>query len=280
VETNDHLAEAQREITPVAYVSRGRTLCDCGRRRPRPGGSSCCIPARDTPIDTPDLAIYSQLEQLANNLEPSWDSPDIVTNDWGPFRLKPEASVKVRNLSATTPAVNGLVHYYTSPFGIGTRRTLRLSQLITLGPLQEVELLFPLHQEMLSGDPRTGVHIEIEHPTDGNLINNAGSQVHDGGFTTESGRSFTVAVPVVNDSPMSRTIALSLMATDLTASLSTTSHAFAPFEQINVNLHIAVPGFLHGTPASPVGRAVTVVGRLGGSGELVGGVTRLLRIDD
>jgi hypothetical protein len=238
------------------------------------------VSVRDTPLERPDLAIYSQAEQLANNAAPSWDSPDIVTNDWGPFRLRNEATVTVRNLSPTTAAANALVHYYTSPFGIGTRRTLRISQLVSLGPGQQAQLLFPLHQEVLSGDPRTGVHIEIEHPTDSNLLNNSGSQVHDGGFTSESGRSFDVQIPVLNDSPMSRQIDLSIAATDLSASLSSSSHVFAPFQQVMVTLHIDVPAFLTGSSGSPVQRAVTVFGRLAGTGEVVGGATRLLRIDN
>ena len=65
----------------------------------------------DVPIRRPDLAIYSQLEEIAAGHIPRWDNPDIVTNDWGPFRLMDEARITVRNLSADTPAVNALVHY-------------------------------------------------------------------------------------------------------------------------------------------------------------------------
>ena len=56
---------------------------------------------------------------------------------------------------------------------------------------------FPLHQEVLAGDPRTGVHIAIEHPTDpqGAPTTLAFFRVHDGGYTTESGRSFDVGHP-------------------------------------------------------------------------------------
>jgi hypothetical protein len=253
-------------------------LCNCGDRPSAPARGCGCVAIRDTPIERPDLAIYSQLEEIAASRPPSWDSPDIVTNDWGPFRLRTEASVKVRNLSGSTFAANARVHYYTSPFGIGTRRTLRLTRVVSLAPSSEVDLVFPLTQELLSGDPRTGVHIVIEHPTDERPINNAGSQVHDGGFTTESGRSFSVAVPVVNDTGVSRRIDLAVLPTDLVASVAPLSHVFGPYEQIVATLAITVPPFIVGSPAIEISRAVTVIGRMPG-GELVGGATRLLRIN-
>ena len=268
----------QTSVAPSRGLLAG--LCNCGRRpgrRPPRGG---CVTIDDTPIEKPDLAIYSQDEQMAAGVATSWDSPDIVTNHWGPFRLMEEARVKVRNLSPTTFAANALVHYFTSPFGIGTRRELRLTRMVSLAPLQEVELLFPLHQEVLKGDPRTGVHILIEHPGDDNTLNNRGSQVHDGGYTTESGRTFNVQIPVLNDSGVSREITLNVLPTDLLASVTPANHVFAPFEQLVATLHVQVPSFLTGSPGAVVERAVTVIGRLAGGGEVIGGVTRLLRIDN
>jgi hypothetical protein len=253
-------------------------LCNCGRPSGPLPPRCRCISVDETPIETPDLAIYSQAEQLANGALPSWDSSDIVTNDWSPFRLRPEAEVTVRNLSATTSAVNASIHFYTSPFGIGTRRQLRLTRVVSLGPSQQVTLLFPLHQEVLSGDPRTGVHIVIEHPTDRVAINNAGSQVHDGAYTTESGRSFDVGLPVVNDSGVTRAFQLSILPTDLLANVTPSTYTFAPFEQIVANLHIEVPAFLSGTPGNAIARGVTVLARADG-GQVIGGATRLLRID-
>lgn len=265
-----------RQSGSLARVLVG--LCHCGRSPATSPGKCRCTDVRDTPVEHPDLAIYSQQEQVAIGALPAWDSPDIVTNDWGPFRLRAEASVTIRNLSSTTSAVNALVHYYTSPFGIGTRRQLRLTRVISLGPSQQVDLLFPLHQEVLTGDPRTGVHIVIEHPTDTNQINNAGSQVHDGGYTSESGRSFAIQVPVLNDSGVGRRIDLAVLPTDVTATVTPATHNFSPFEQINATLQIAVPAFLVGSPSSEIARAVTVIGRLA-SGDVVGGATRLLRIN-
>lgn len=229
-------------------------------------------------MDTPDLTIYSQTEVLADAGLPTWDNPDIVTNDWRPFRLRQEASVTIRNLSPTTSAANARVHMYTSPFGIGTRRELQLTRVVSMGAGEQAELLFPLHQAVLAGDPRVGVHIVIEHPTDTNTANNIGSQVHDGGYTTESGRIFDVAIPVVNESNLTRTIDLGVLPTDLLATVTPASRSFAPFEQIVASLHVEVPGFLVGAPGNEILRAATVLGR--SAGQAIGGATRLLRIDN
>jgi hypothetical protein len=273
-------ADEQEAGAPTTAPVRRLAIrpCRCGRP-PEPRPPKCrCLGVDDTPIDTPDLAIYSQAEQIANGALPAWDSPDIITNDWGPFRLRPEADVTIRNLSPTTSAANARVHFYTSPFGIGTRRQLRLTRVVSLGPGLQTTLLFPLSQELLGGDPRVGVHIVIEHPTDSRSINNAGSQVHDGGYTTESGRQFTVGIPVLNDTGVSRQLQLSVLPTDLLATITPSVHAFAAFEQIVANLRIEVPAFLVGSPANEIARAVTVVAREAG-GAVVGGATRLLRIN-
>lgn len=253
--------------------------CRCGGNRKSRKPTGCKSIVTNDPVEKPDLAIYSQEEALNNGTVPNWDSPDIVTNSWRPFRLRNEASVKVRNLSATVPAINTLVHYAISPFGIGTQQEHKLTKVVNLAPNQEIELLFPLDQATLDGDPRVGIHILIEHPHDPNQINNYGSQVHDGGYTTESGRNFSVQIPVFNNSNFNRQINLSLMPTDVIASLNTVSHVFAPYEQLIVTLAIEIPGFLNGAPDAVINRAVTVVGRLNDN-TLVGGVTRLIRIDN
>ncbi|MCX5238881.1 hypothetical protein OG824_27130 [Streptomyces prunicolor] len=224
------------------------------------------------------MAIYSQAEQIENGVLPNWDNPDIITNDWRPFRLRSEAQVTIRNLSATVSAVNASVHFYTSPFGIGMRRELRVTRIVTVGPAQLVSLLFPLNREILTGDPRTGVHIVIDHPTDRNPVNNMGSQVHDGAYTTESGRSFDVRIPVRNDSSLTREIQLSVLPTDLLGTVTPSTRTFAPFEQIIALLHIEVPSILSGATGSEIARAVTVLARTG-EGVVIGGATRLLRID-
>src|SRR5260370_13475006 len=109
----------------------------------------CCV-RTSTPPDRPDLATYSQEEQLAANAIPSWNSPDITTNLDFPWTLLPESLVTIRNLSPKASAVNGLVSVWTSQFGFGTVRTPLSSRVLSLGPGQEATLLFPLTQALLS----------------------------------------------------------------------------------------------------------------------------------
>lgn len=256
--------------------------CRCGgQRSSRPKGR-CQSIVSDENVETPDLAIYSQLEEIQLGLIPSWNSPDITTNKWKPFALQPEATVKVRNLSTTVPAINAMVHYYVSPFGIGTVKELKLTKVINLAPNSEATLMFPLDTATLEGDARVGVHIQIEHPHDNAIVNNVGSQVHDGGYTSESGRTFSIQVPIYNNSNLTRQIQLVLMPTDIIASFSPTDSAFqtfAPHEQKIATLSIQIPDFLHGTPDAAPEHQVTLIGRTS-TGELVGGITRLIRIDN
>lgn len=270
-------ASGNDPLSAAAAVSDKGSACNPKFRARKKG---CCLQLKDNdPIEYPDPSIYSQAEQLSLGQIPSWDNPDILTNEWKPFRLMMESKVIVRNLSPNVSAVNTLVHFSISNFGIGTVRTLIASKLISLPAAGQAELLFPLPQDVLSGDPRIGVHVHIEHPHDNNYQNNEGSQVHDGSYTSESGRNFTLSIPVYNDSNFAREIQLSLMSTDLAATVTPSTRLFAAHEQFNVSLHIQVPGFLIGTSATPIERAVTVVGRLT-SGELIGGATKLLRIDN
>jgi hypothetical protein len=256
--------------------------CRCNGARSSGIKDRCQTLVTSDPIEKPDLAIYSQVEELQLGNSPSWDSPDIITNNWRPFRLAPEAIVTVRNLSATVPAINAQVHYSISPFGIGTIKELKLTKIINLSPSSEITLNFPLDAATLDGDPRVGVHIQIDHPHDSSLINNVGAQVHDGGYTTESGREFTIQVPIYNNSNFARQIQLSVLPTDIIASIAPADAAFemfAPHQQKIATLSMKIPDFIHGTAASSVQKSVTMVGRLS-TGELIGGITRLIRIDN
>lgn len=280
-----------KRVTMFDRILRG---CRCGGSLRTPGYSCPTLPL-STPVRTPDLAIYSQREEMLKGNIPNWDSRDINTNHWGPFRLKEEATVTVRNLSQETPAHNAIIHYSTAQFGIGTRPTRRLSKFASIPPNSEIIVKFPLEQEILTGDPRIGVFIEIEHPHDQNTINNFGAQVHDGGFTTESGRDFSVIVPIYNDSPNLRTIHLSLESEDLTATVTSDTvlesynekwwiAKIPSYRQVDVSISISVPDSLEGTEDSPLPRrAVTLIGWIAkenGEMEMLGGVTRLVSINN
>jgi hypothetical protein len=249
--------------------------CEPQRRKSR---ASCCV-AIEKPPERPDPASYSQEEKLALGQIPTWNSPDITTNEWSPFRLRQEAEVKVRNLSATASAANALIHFYVSQFGIGMNRVALSSAMVSLSPLQERTILFPFSQAVLGGSPTIGVYTKIEHSSDIKLINNTGGQVHHGVMTSESGRNFTFQFPVVNAQGAANQVTLSVMPNDLSGSVSPSTRNCSPWEQFMATLTFHVPNTIHGTPGAYVEKEVTVLGRFG-NGSLIGGVTYVVRIDD
>lgn len=227
----------------------------------------------------PDVAIYSQEEQLALGRTPTWNSPDLTTNSFPPLRLLPEASVVVRNLSSNVTAVDAAVHVSTSAFGIGTVRSRLGTQIVTLVPLQATRLLYPFTQAILQGEQAIGVHVEIELAVDQRLVNNRGSQTVNAVSTRASGRSFNVQFPVRNPLNASQRLTLASLANDLGAVVTPTSRDFAPSEQVMATLVFRVPDTLHGPPDGSVTREITIVGR-GEDGKLIDGLTYLVRIDD
>jgi hypothetical protein len=269
---------AEKGTLDQPQALRARSSLFCPPVRQRPVRDCCCITPADPP-DRPDPAIYSQVELLANGVEPSWNSPDITTNFWSPWRLMVESEVKVRNLSATASAVNVHVHFYISTFGIGTARTLLLSRMLNLAPSQEALLKFPLPQSVLADDPLIGTHVIIEHSADANTANNRGSQTIYGAFTTVVGRSFQIEFPVRNPSAAAQLITLATLNNGLAAVVNPAARVFAGFEQVQATLSLAVPNSLHGTPAADIRREVSVVGR-DASGQLIDGLTYIVRIDN
>ena len=252
----------------------------CLPPRNAPGRDCCCITVDGPPPNRPDLAIYSQDEQFALGVAPTWDNPDIVTNYWNPFKLLPETSVTVKNLSPTAGAVNGQVSLYISEFGLGMPRSLLSSQAVNLGPSQQVVLLFPLSQAVLGlADQRIGTYVRIDHPYDSTPINNTGSQLIADAYTSTAGRAFSVTFPVRNPLDSPQQITLSALPNDLSAAITPATRAFAPIEQITASLAVRVPGAIHGSPGSEVRRDVTVIAR-GAAGEVIGGMTYVIWIDN
>jgi hypothetical protein len=214
------------------------------------------------PPDRPDLALYSQDEQFALGAAPTWDNPDMLTNYWNPFKLLPEISVTVRNLSPTASAVNGQLSIYISTFGLGLPRQLLSSQALNLAPGQQTTLLFPLSQAILNAtEQRIGTYAVISHPHDARSINNTGAQLIADAFTTQVGRSFSVTFPVMNPLAVPQVLTLSVLANELNAVISPASRAFAPLEQIMATLTLQVPGSIHGTPSAAARRDATTVAR-------------------
>lgn len=260
----------------MAFIVRDRQNW-CRPKRPN-RKRSCCVSV-DTPIEHPDPATYSQQEQISLGQIPNWNSPDITTNHWSPFRLYKEPEVTVRNLSPDASAMGVLVHFSTSAFGIGMQRSPAGTQVVNLAPNQEVLLKFPLSQAVLNGEQRIGTYVQLEHPHDENLANNNGDQIHDGAFTSESGRDLEFEFPVLNNSGNARAITLTVLANDLNGTVTPAVHNFSAFEQIQAKVKLQVPNSLHGAPGNYHTREVTVVGH-GPGGEVIDGVTFVIRVDN
>jgi hypothetical protein len=240
--------------------------------------TGCCIQT-STPPQRPDLATYSQQEQISDGNAPTWNSPDITTNNDFPWKLLAEAQVVVRNLSNVASAINALVTVSTSPFGIGMPQTALSSQKLNLGPSQQVTLNFPFTAALLAGPPSIGAYVLIQDAYDANLINNSGAQVLQGMTTSGVGRNVVLSFPVTNPSGAGRTISLSVLPNALSGAVTPATQAFAPWEQINASLSLSVPAAMHGTPADPVYNEATVIA-YASDGSLVGGATWILWVDN
>jgi hypothetical protein len=248
----------------------------CGPQR-RPDSHACCVHP-DVPIDRPDPAIYSQKQVLGSGATPTWDSPDILTNWWSPWKLMPESRVTVRNLSTTASAANVQVGVSFSPFGIGMPITALSSQSVSLAPSATADLLFPLTQAMLAGDQLVSVFVKIVHGADADTGNNEGEQSIIGGLTSQVGRVIEFAVPVRNPAAYPQTMSFVTYLNTLGFTVTPTSHAFAPLEQIIVHGKITVAPGLHAAP-DWIQQTATLAA-LGPSGALIGGVTYVVHIDD
>lgn len=251
----------------------------CPRPRRREGRPSCCLRTR-TPIDRPDLAIYSQAEQLEIGVQPTWNSPDITTNYIGAGRLLPEALVMVRNLSPTASAVNANVHCYVSRFGIGFDRMLFGTAVVNFPPATQKELRVPFPQAVLNGEQRVGFHVRIEHPTDPVIINNEGSQVIDAFSTSTQGRSISTTFLIRNPLVVAQTIAVQQLGTasGIQATFTISSAPFGGFEERLCIVTINVESWLVGGAGVVHQRDVTFIAR-GADGRIIDGLTYYVGVD-
>jgi hypothetical protein len=257
----------------------------CRPRRMPFAGHSCCL-TPDTPPKTPDPAIYSQREQLSLGNEPSWNNrsfnQDILALSYNPRMLPVGTDFWVGNRSPEVAAVGVLVSVSYSSFGIGLERRPLGSSVIGIRPGRR-ESVFMLYPPTLL--PELGhlpaLFVHIEHPLDENLISNDGEHAVQLYRTSEAGRTLNLQFPVRNDAPAARQISLAVLTNDLGAAVSPTNRLFAPFEQVNATLNVVVPATIVGSVNDPFPpqRTVTVMGQTA-DGQLVGGVSYIIRIDD
>ena len=226
------------------------------------------------PPERPDPATYSQDQQILLGQIPSWDSPDILTNNDVPWTLYPETQVTVRNLSPTVAAVNTQVQVAVAAFGIGLAKAPLSNQLITLGPSATATLKFPLSQAVLQGEQNIGVFVQLYHPNDAVLVNSRGAQVVTGVDTVGDGLHVTRQFAVANPTGAAQTISLAALPNSVGALVTPSSHAFAPYEQITAALTVTVPGGLHNTM-----EYATVIAH-GADGGVIGGVTLVIVVND
>lgn len=254
-----------------------RSLCPRPLKRPDRHG---CSLTPSTPVDRPDPATYSQSQLLAAGQQPSWNSPDISTNHWSPFRLMAEAMVTIRNLSATASAVGVKANASVSRFGIGYPRTPIVSVAANLPPSSVRTILIPFPQSVMSGEQRIGFHVTLEHPTDMDESNNYGAQLHEGFYTSEAGRSVATTLPVRNPLPTPQFIQIAVLGgtPGLAVSLSPPATAFAPFEERILAVQLTVAAGLTGGGGVEHTREATILGR-NQDGSVIDGVTYVLRID-
>jgi hypothetical protein len=260
----------------LRFSARAPTSSGCRPQR-RPEKSACCFQP-NVPIDRPDPATYSQRRVLASGGSPSWDSPDILTNSWSPWRLLPESRVTVRNLSLTATAANVQVGLSFSPFGIGLPVAALGAQSVTLAPSANVELLFPLTQALLAGDQLVSVFVDVVLSTDKDFGNNHGEQAIIGGLTSEVGRVIEFVVPVRNPAAYSQAMSFVTYANSLGFTVGPTSYAFAPLQQILVHGRIIVPSTLHASSGFIEEEATMAA--FGPGGALIGGATYVVHIND
>jgi hypothetical protein len=269
------------DVSPVrarqATDIRGRALCIQPPKRT--GRHGCCLHT-STPIRRPDPATYAPLQMLSLGQQPTWNSPDIVTNHWDPFRLMPEAEVVVRNLSTDASAIGVRVNAAVSRFGIGYDRVPIGTRGVNLPPGTSQKMLVPFPQWVMSGEQRIGYHVNLEHTADRDASNNYGSQIHDGYKTSVAGRSFTTTLPVRNPRATSQHVQVALLGAppDLTVSFVPPAAAFAPFEERILSVHITVNAGLVGSSGSVHSREATLLG-LNADGSVIDGATFIVRVD-
>jgi hypothetical protein len=261
---------------------------------PSPPPSKLDTPSKHLPINEPlkgpDLVIYSQTLawQMGERNPPglSFDNPDIWT--WVPkegepgVRLRNEVLVRFQNVGEVV-AIGTVVHCYTSKYGIGIQKKYLDTKYVPSIPAGgEVVLFFSLSPEILEGEQRIGVHIELEHSNDKNPENNKGSQVADGIYTSTGIRSGTQRIipltfPVFNDSMFRRTINFTAFPSIVNDPPSLT---LDPFEgEPKYSVGIKVPDTLHGSLDQLDELDMTLLA-VSNDDELVGGLNVRLLADD
>lgn len=256
-----------------------KTFCNPVRKSPISRAYTLDL---NIPFEKPELAIYSQVERLNQGGQPSWDNPDIDTyrgSTEKEIRIIDEIKARIRNLSSVAPATNAIIHCDIGAFGIGISTTRLSSQIVNVMPSQQIEVSFPLPSHILNGEQRIAVHINVELPSDLNQINNFGSQIVFGGYSSVISRDPVFEFPVVNTTGNPMNCTLSTLQNELSATVEPQSFSLAPMEQIQAKLFCKVHEAVHPEPSSVQRMEITLICRKE-SGELYGGLSFFILVDD
>jgi len=258
-----------------------RSICR-GLHEPPALKRDCCVRVPEEIIKYPDPATYDVDSVFGAGGTPTFNSPDISTVHVWPMRPIDNLTGVIRNLSADASAQRTRVDMSWSAFGIGLQRLPLASFFVDLAragfPGSERSVSWPLPPALKDAN-RYGIFMDIAHPYDRDLTNNAGQQTVDG-MQTSQGRSKTFVVPVRNPLNSVQLVNMTL-APEPTASWATVAPAafsLAPGAQQNVLVSINVP---EGEPVSPPGTLVSATIELmafAGS-VLFGGVSFIVLLD-
>lgn len=169
----------------------------------------CCLHIDDPP-ERADPATYTQAVELAAGRTPTWDSPDVVTNDSvPPYSLIDELGATIRNESSEVSAMNVRVRASYSEWGIGLERTDIGIKEVSLAPQEEVNLDYPFPDALDESD-FWSFFTTVEFDTDDDRTNNFGGQAIKSVHVDEVGYEHTEHVPVGNRKSTSRQLSINV----------------------------------------------------------------------
>ncbi|MGA2887272.1 MAG: hypothetical protein ABSE51_04420 [Terracidiphilus sp.] len=245
--------------------------------------TTCCIQVPSKIVHDPDPSIYDQQLVFNTGGAPTFDSPDISTQDLWPPTPASNLGVTVRNLSTVASANQTRVDLSWSVWGIGMPRTAIGSTFVNLARAgfagSQISISIPT-PPALTAAALFGLFVNLVHPYDSNPNNNAGEQTVNGFQTSKGGRSQSFVVPVINPTSSAQTINLTAGPASVapwTTILPATFTLGAGAQQ-NVTVSIAVPAAV---PVSPPGTLFTaeidVIATIGGV--YLGGVNIAVLVD-
>jgi hypothetical protein len=259
-----------------SLMTRATRWCSSAATLP---GCKCSIEINPPP-NRPDPAIYSQAPRLAAGLDATWNNPDIKwfvppayvagrwqfpTTGFGWQSLLDHAEISIHNRSAVAAAINTVVRVSRAPFGIGTKRTPVVTQLVSIAAGQTITFNTPLGaatSEVIRGGE--ALYVDISHPYDADTANNHGESV-----VSLQGSGNTYSIPIGNFTEQPLVYVFSLAPNNVAAQISDTQLTIAPQDQKFVQISFTIP------PTRPFETSVTLLAH-DLQGKLLGGVTHQL----